>query len=124
MGVIFLPDERGGRSLVVPLLEVIHVQHLILFNKLKKFCTQPWYIYCIPLFKCPWGHYILQKICKKTSYYFVNFCLEKNNFWDLKGGGRILEGVYGMILCVPGSSVPVHAACVVGREATVGGPRQ
>ena len=61
---------------------------------------------------------------KDFSYYFVNFCLEKNNFWGLKGVGRLLEGVYGMILCVPGSSVPVHAACVVGREATVGGLRQ
>ena len=48
----------------------------------------------------PRGRYISQKICKKTSYYFVNFCLEKNNFWGQKGdGGRLLEegvksGVY------------------------------
>jgi len=44
-----------------------------------------------PRLNAPGGRSILQKICKKTSYYFVNFWLEKNN-WGGPEGGRLIEG--------------------------------
>ena len=51
-----------------------------------------WKNYRIPMFKRPPGLYILQKICKKTSYYFVNFCLKKNNLGAWRGGAFIRGG--------------------------------
>jgi len=48
----------------------------------------------------PPGRYILEKFCKKTSYYFVNFCLEKIiKNWEgvfIRGGGGVKSRVYGV----------------------------
>jgi len=36
-------------------------------------------------------------MCKKASYYYVNFCLEKNlGAW--RGGGGVKSGVYGIYI--------------------------
>ena len=48
-------------------------------------------IYGIPPFKRPRGLTFCKKSAKRL-YYFVHFCLEKNNFWGLKGGGAFMRG--------------------------------
>ena len=58
---------------------------------------KPKYSYRIPPFKRPWGAlHFAKKICKKTSYYFINFCLEKINFGAWRGalirGGGLNQG--------------------------------
>ena len=52
-----------------------------------------------PRFNAPGGVTFCKKSAKRP-YYFVNFCLEKNKFWGLKGGGGywsggVKSGVYG-----------------------------